>query len=167
MQSENIKEVSAEMQQKQFEIDSDLPFKVQLGKKTYKVTYLKEWVGRRFSYEIAKKNSLLESESENYDQLKALNAVGYLPSKCLSIAILNNWIKIKLFHWIFWRYISIKYTQSEINKAINDISGALELEVFFYNIASLENLNQLRIKMTQVEALQYRQEQVSVQKQTS
>lgn len=167
MQNETIKDASAEMQQKQFEIDSDIPFKVQLGKKTYKVTYLKEWVGRRFSYEIAQKNSMLKSESENYDQLKALNEVGSLPSKCLSIAILNNWIRIKLFHWIFWRYISIKYTQSEINKALNDISGALELDVFFYNIASLENLNQLRIKMTQVEALQYRQEQVLVQKQTS
>lgn len=159
MQSEKIKEASAEMQKKQFEIDSDIPFNVKLGKKTYKVKHLKEWVGRRFSYEISKKNSLLKSESESYDQLKALNEVGSLPSKCLSIAILNNWIKIKLFHWIFWRYISIKYTQSEINKAINDIAGALELEVFFYNIASLENLNQLRIKMTQMEALQYRQEQ--------
>ena len=167
MQSEKIKEASAEMQKKQFEIDSDIPFNVKLGKKTYKVKHLKEWVGRRFSYEIAKKNSLLKSESENYDQLKSLNEVGSLPSKCLSIAILNNWIKIKLFHWIFWRYISIRHTQSEINKAINDISGALELEVFFYNIASLENLNQLRIKMTQVEALQYRQEQVLAQKQTS
>lgn len=159
MQKEKIKEASAEMQKKQFEIDSDIPFNVKLGKKTYKVKHLKEWVGRRFSYEIAKKNSLLKSESDNYDQLKALNEVGSLPSKCLSVAILNNWIKIMLFHWIFWRYISIKYTQSEINKAINDIAGALELEVFFYNIASLENLNQLRIKMTQMEALQYRQEQ--------
>ncbi len=164
MQNEDIKEVSAEMQKKQFEIDSDMPFSVNLGRRTYKVTYLKEWVGRRFSYEIAKKNSLLESESENYNQLKALDEVGSLPSKCLSIAILNNWFKIKLFHWAFWRYISIKYTQSEINKAISDIADALELEVFFYNIASLENLNQLRVKMTQVEALQYRQEQVSAQK---
>ena len=131
MKTEEIKDASPEMQQKQYEIDTDKQFKVKLGKRTYRVRNLKEWVGKRFSYEIAKKNSLLNSESDNYDQLKALNEIGSLPSKCLSIAILNNWIKIGLFHWIFWRYISITCTQSEINQAINGISKALELEVFF------------------------------------
>lgn len=167
MEKENIKEASPEIQKKQFEIDEDIPFRVRLGKRTYKVKYMKDWVGKRLSYEIAKKNLALDSDGDINFQLKSLKSVGSLPAKVLSIAILNNWIKIKLFHWIFWRYISLTCTQSDINRAINEISEALELDVFFYNIASIENLNQLRIKMTQVEALQYRRELGLEQRQTS
>lgn len=162
------KEASPSAQKKQYEIDTDIPFEVKLGKKTYKVKYLKDWVGRRLSYEIAKKNSLLISDNDDdVSKMKSLKSVGSLPAKVMSIAILNNWIKITLFHWIFWRYISLTCSQSDINKAMNDIVGALELDVFFLNMISLENLNQLRMKLTQVEALQYRQELASAQKQTS
>lgn len=163
----NRHEASPEAQKQQYEIDQDQPFKVRLGKRIYKVRYMKDWVGKRLSYEIAKKNTFLSTDGDNIKQLEAIREVGSLPAKILSIAILNSWIKIKIFHWFFWRYISLTCTQSDINKAIKTIGSALELDVFFYNIVSIENLNLLRMKLTQVEAQQYHQELQSELKATS
>lgn len=167
MENKDIKEASPEIQKKQFEIDSDIPFTVRLGTKSYSVKYLKDWVGRRLSYEIAKKNTKLTNTTDEIKIFDSLATTGTLPAKVISIIILNNWLKIKLFHWIFWRYISVTCTQSDIMKALNESAESLELGVFFYNIASIEEMNQLRMKLTQVEAGQYRQELLSDQKQTS
>lgn len=35
-------------------------------------------------------------------------------AKCTSLIILNNWWKIRLFHWIYWRMLWKKYTDDEL-----------------------------------------------------
>ncbi|MFR9165952.1 MAG: hypothetical protein ACLVKO_06950 [Dysgonomonas sp.] len=160
-------DANAEMQKKQYEIDNDMPFSLKLGKHTYKVPYLKDWVGNRISYEIAKKNEVLAEDNDPKAVIHSMKVTGDLPAKVISLAILGSWIKIKLFHWFFWRYITVTTTKSEQKLALEQIVDSLELSVFFYNIISIENMNQLKMKLTKVEASQYRAELLSGSRQTS
>lgn len=162
------KEANPQAQQEQFEIDNDIPFAIILGAKKYKVKRLKNWTADRISYEIAKKNGTLVSEGDDIsDILNSMKASGDLCSKVISLAILGSWWKIKLFHPIFWRYISRATTQSDQHRALSAVIDKLELRFFFLNMILLENMNQLRMKLARMEAQQYQAELESEQKQTS
>ena len=39
-------------------------------------------------------------------------------ARCASLIILNNWWKIKMFHWIYWRMLWKKYTDTELTDII-------------------------------------------------
>lgn len=162
------KEVNPQAQQEQFEIDNDIPFVVILGSQKYRVRRLKDWTANRISYEIAKKNGTLVSEGDDICAiLNSMKSSGDLCSKIISLAVLGSWWKIKLFHPIFWRYISRIATQSDLNKSLSTIIDKLELRFFFLNMILLENMNQLRMKLARMEAQQYQAELESEQKQTS
>ena len=39
-------------------------------------------------------------------------------ARCASLIILNNWWKIRLFHWIHWRILWKKYTDHELTSVV-------------------------------------------------
>jgi len=157
----------AKAQQLQHEIDNNLPFDVKVGNKTFKVKYLTSYCSSRFSYEISKK---LERLSDGTDITKVLKCVAEnatLAPKCLSIVILGSYIKIKLFHWIFWRWLHFTKTNRELYIALESCFTPLDLGFFLTVSELLENMNYLTMKMTKAEAKLIRQELKSEANQTS
>lgn len=47
-------------------------------------------------------------------------------ARCASLIILNNWWKIKLFHWICWRIMWRKYTDAELTDIV--VTGKKKVE---------------------------------------
>lgn len=159
-----MKEVSPKIQEQQYNIDYDIPTPIKLGKRTFMVKDLKQYVGSKISVLIAKKNGMIQDGSNIIFNLGKINT---LSAKVLSMAILGSRLKIALFHWIMWRYIHYNCTEKDISIALGGITDKLQLGFFLQNIIFVESMNQMRIHLTKEEALSYQAEQISVKKQTS
>lgn len=159
-----MKEASPKAQEQQYNIDNDIPTPIKLGKRTFMVKDLKQYVSSKISVLIAKKNGLIQ---EDGDVILKLNKINTLSAKVLSMAILgSNW-KIFFFHQFLWRYIHHNCTEKEINIALGGITEKLQLGFFLQNMIYVESLNQMRIHLTKEEALSYQAELISGKKQTS
>ena len=161
-----MKQASAEAQVKLGELDLGKKFTINIGKKKFKVGHVSEWCSTEISILIAKKNINLESDKPE-DVIKKLKYNGSLTSKCLSIAILGNVIKVKLFHWILWRYLNWFKSSQETYNGWEAVVESLNLPFSFQSLLLLEQTNAMKMKMTKMEAELYRQELLSESKQTS
>ena len=90
-----MKEVSPKIQEQQYNIDYDIPTPIKLGKRTFMVKDLKQYVGSKISVLIAKKNGMIQDGSNIILNLGKINT---LSAKVLSMAILGSRLKIALFH---------------------------------------------------------------------
>lgn len=155
--------MDAKAQELQYNINNDIATPIKLGKRTFKVKYLKEWTANTISVLIAKKNITIKGDNT----MESLAAVNSLPSKVLSMAILGTRWKIFFFHAIFWRYIRDNFTPKEISEALEAITEKMQLAFFLRSMVLIESMNQLKIQLTKEEALSYQAELVSGRRQTS
>jgi hypothetical protein len=153
---------SPQAQLLQSNIRYDRPFSVVLGKRTYHCRYLKEWVSGQISYLIA--DSEPNPQADAKEMLKLMRKNNTKHSKCISYLILGSFIKIILFHWLFWRLIYIKRTGRELNEALITVYEALDLSFFFQNSILLNQMNSLKKRMTRTELKQLSQELLSEKK---
>jgi hypothetical protein len=75
-------------------------------------------------------------------------------AKCASLIILNGWWKIKLFHWIYWRMLWKKYTDSELIDIIAVGKKKVESQKLEYLSATmfLTGMKDTMMTMTRKEA---------------
>lgn len=75
-------------------------------------------------------------------------------AKCASLIILNGWWKIKLFHWIYWRILWKKYTDSELIDIIAVGKKKVESQKLEYLSATmfLTGMKDTMMTMTRKEA---------------
>lgn len=159
----NMKQASLSAQKEQYNIDTDTPFSVKLGRLKFKLRYLKQATANRISLEDVSRKELIGK-----DVKASLMANGRITAKVISLAILATPIKIKLFHWLLWRYIYNYYSVEEAHLALATIMGKLlQISFFFQSLALIEDMNQLTMKMTEVEAKSYQVELESALKRTS
>lgn len=157
-----MKTVSPKAQELLYNINEDIPTEIKLGKRVYKVRDLKQSVANRISLLIVKKNAYFNTDNSE----EALEYLGNMSSKAVSMAILGSVIKVKLFHWFFWRYIYHTCTEKEINAALMAVIDRLNLGFFLQNIICLETMNQMKMTLTKKEALSYQAELFSDKKPT-
>lgn len=156
---------SAAAQRKQYEIKNDIPFKVTLGKKTYKCRYLKEWTSGKISYLIAQREPNPQADAKEMIKIMAHNNT--LSAKCVSMLILGSYWKIKLFHWWFWRSIYRNHSARELTEALATVYEALDLSFFFQNMILLDQMNTLKKRLTKIELKQLSAELQSEKSQVS
>ena len=137
-------------QKKQHDIKYDIPFKVKVGKRTYKCKYLKTWVADKIAQIIIKAD--VEPSEDMKTTMKFISKSGSLAPKVVSMLILGSFWKIKLFHWLFWRYLYVTCTPSENASGLSEALEAMDLSSFFLSIRLAEAMNTMRKKMTQKEA---------------
>lgn len=75
-------------------------------------------------------------------------------AKCASLIILNGWWKIKMFHWIYWRMLWKKYTDSELIDIIAVGKKKVESQKLEYLSATmfLTGMKDTMMTMTRKEA---------------
>lgn len=140
-------------QKKQYDIKYDRPFTVNVGKRTYRCKYLKTWTADKIASIIV--CSDVSPHGDMKDTIKFISKSGTMAPKMISMLILGSYIKIKLFHWIFWRYIYITCTPKDYSNGLSEIMEAMDMGSFFLNIRLAEAMNTLRKQMTQEEARSY------------
>lgn len=81
-------------------------------------------------------------------------------AKCASLIILNNWWKIRLFHWIYWRMLWKKYTDTELTDVVVIGKKKVELQKLEYLNATmfLTGMRDTIMTMTRKEAERILQE---------
>jgi hypothetical protein len=106
--------------------------------------------GKRFSIGWIKKGVIRKLTNEietckNEDELSA---------KCASLVLLNNYWKIKLFHWIYWRYLWRKYSDEELLEVFMVAKKKVDLQTQAYltNTIYLIGMKDTIMTMTKKEA---------------
>ena len=155
----------AKTEKKINDIKNDVPFLVPVGNKEYKCKYLKSRTSEIISMLIV--NEKEENPKNAIETLKGLKMNGRNPAKITSLLILNSYWKIRLFHWVFWRYLFTVKENKDFTQAIAVCIEAMQLDSFSLSVALTSKLNTLRIRMTQEEQERLYQEQLSDQKPTS
>lgn len=142
----------------------DVGIYIYLGTKRKKVKRLKNWAAAKITRLILEGELMLSDDKKT--TLTSFNENRLLVPKCLSLAILGSWWKIKLFYWIYWRYLNIKYTQEDFNQAIKDVLNFSDISFFFHNMAFLQSLVEAEKEMTSQSTKSIIQKQESERKMT-
>lgn len=144
---------SKEAQIAQAELIDDTPFPVRIGSHTFKARYLKSFNQRKISLAIVK--SLPNSPSGDVEELITLmSSKGKLTAQCISRLILSSYWKIKLFHWIFWRWLDRTYDNRHFLEALSVLFKAYGFGFFFQNMVLLTEMNILTKRLTKTELKQ-------------
>jgi hypothetical protein len=152
-------------QKRQYDLKHDKPFKVNVGKRSYKCKYLKTWTSDQIASIIVLSD--VSPHGDMKETVRFISKSGTMAPKMISMLILGSYLKIKLFHWILWRYIYITCTPRDYSNGLSEIMEAMDMGSFFLNIRLAEAMNTLRMQMTQEEARSFQAELQSEKKQPS
>ena len=99
------------------------------------------------------------------DVLKDLAKEPYFAFKEAALIILNNDIKIRLFYWLYWRWLAFRYNETQIVDIIAEGKKKLPLMAHYETMAYSLDMRTDIMRMTKMEAEQYRAELLSGMKQ--
>jgi len=99
--------------------------------------------------------------------LKDLCEEPYFTFKEAALMILNHDLKIRFFYPIYWRWLSMRYTEPQMLPIIEEGKKKLPLEAHYMSMVFSKDMNAAMRKMTKAEAVQYQAELLSAVKQHS
>lgn len=155
--------VSAQLMDEELNSNSSF-IEVNIGNKRHKIKRLNNWASAKITKLVLKGELLLSDDKK--DTMVSFNENRLLVPKCLSIALLASWWKILMFHWIYWRYLNIKYSQKDYRTALFDILNFSDITFFFVNMASLQKYVTHEQEMTSQTTLSITQNQKQEQQVT-
>lgn len=146
------------------QIESNDAVLVQFGKRSIKIRMMTNAVASRFERYISKCEIAYSEDAKT--RIVNMSANRELVPKCVSLIILHDWIKVKLFHWIYWRILDGKYNQKQMGAVLNAGFGLGEYNEFVKNTLCLQDNNQMSEAMSRATIRNIIQEQNSAQGQT-
>jgi len=147
-----MKQPNAEMQALLHELKEDKPYEIELGGKKYKVKYLKDKPAELASYQSLK---LSDSAPESIEEaIKMAEKESGIMAKCVSYLLLNSYWKIKLFHWIHWRYLTWTMSRRALASGVIHTQIAIDTESFTIASSFLRAMNNLKMRVMKEEAEQ-------------
>lgn len=120
--------------------------RVSLRGKVYSIRAMKNAVSEKMDRYIAKAN--LSYSEDKSKLLVNMSENRKLVPKCLSLMLLGTFLRVKLFHFFYWRYLHIKCSQEEMAPVLNECFEVNNVGFFFQNLASLQGNCQLIERMT-------------------
>lgn len=129
--------------------DIDRGTRITLGRKTVKVKPMSNFVA-------GKADRLILATEGSYDPEGKVLQLGMdgnrkLMPKYMAYVILRGWLKVKLFHWIYWRWLDRKYTAEELFRAMEEAMKLNDLAPFYHGLVSLQM--SIRMKKTMAKAI--------------
>lgn len=115
----------------------------------------KVWIDRDIASEEIKDGS---------DVAKSLAIEPYFAFKEAALMILNHDLKIRLFYWIYWRWLAFRYDETQMAPIIAEGKKKLPLTAHFETMAYTADTRTDWMEMTVKEAEQYRAELLSAVK---
>lgn len=120
------------------------------------------WIKPYATEQLTKKmieSDLLTSTHEN-DVVKLLGKKSKITAQALSYLILNNFFKIKLFHWIHWRWLYYvkEFTYEQMLPIIIEAKKKIAVEEYALLMGVLGMMMESQKTLTKTEARQFHQE---------
>lgn len=109
--------------------------------KVYKIKPMSNAVSERVDRYITKVT--IENESGESSTMATLSNKRKAIPKCLSLMLLHGFFKVHLFHWIYWRYLHIKYSQQEMSEVLAHCFEVNNYGFFLTNLAYLQANSQM------------------------
>ena len=125
-------------------------------KRSVRLRWIKPYTMERITKVWLERDLAAAKIKDGSDVLKDLAVEPYFAFREAALMILNNDIKIRLFYWIYWRWLAFRYNETQIAKVIEEGKKKLPLfshyEIMVYSL----DMRTDAIKMTTKEAEQYR-----------
>jgi hypothetical protein len=121
------------------EIDRNEKISVRLGEREIKIRRLTNAVAERFDKYTAE----AEMSYKDGELLLNMGKNRKLIPKSVSLIILGSWLKVTLFHWIYWRWLHIHYDQSELGTVLREGISMGECNALCLNLLYLQDNNRI------------------------
>lgn len=142
--------------------------KIRGTKHTVRITAVKNGTLEKVTT-LWSKRDMSEPPKDANDTLSILRKDIYFSHKEAAYFVLNSYWKIKLFHWVVWRWFAFVWQLDE--SQLTDILVAAKKKIpflsFFKNIVLTMDMRTDILRMTTKEAEQYRREVILAQEQLS
>lgn len=165
-----MKQPTLEEQKELLDIEEDRKSLVDIpGRKPVKIGYLKPGTNVRITrlmFRYGKEANGIEGDLAALRQMSENSATLH---KIASYALLNNFFKIKLFHWIKWRWLYYvqEWTFDQLLPIIIESKKKVPAGEYIWGITLAATMMETTMTMTGKEAEQYRQELLLAQEQLS
>ena len=115
------------------------------------------------------KRDMSEPPKDANDTLSILRKDIYFTHKEAAYFVLNSYWKIKLFHWIVWRWYAFiwQLTETQLTEILEVAKKKIPLMSFYKNIILTMDMRTDILKMTTKEAEQYQREIILEQERLS
>lgn len=130
-------------------------------KRSVRLRWIKPYTMERITKVWLDRDLAAARIKDGADVLKDLAIEPYFAFREAALMILNNDIKIRLFYWIYWRWLAFRYNETQIANVIEEGKKKLPLfshyEIMVYSL----DMRTDAMKMTTKEAEQYRADLLS------
>ena len=127
-------------------------------KRSFKLRWMHPYTIERLTKVWIERDIASANVSKSANALKDLAKEPYFAFKEAALMILNHDLKIRLFYGIFWRWLSIRYSEPQIVPVIAEGKKKLPLMARYETIIFSMDMRTDMIKMTTAEVEQYRAE---------
>lgn len=133
-----------DIEEKLQDIEKNNPVEFILGKKKYRIDRICNWTMSRIIRSIIhlQKNHI-DNMDDVYDSIQDREIV----PKIVSLAILKNPWKVKLFHKIHWKMLDRKYGQADFYPIISSLIGNSDMRFFSQNLVYLHLAAKMETKI--------------------
>ena len=125
-------------------------------KRSVRLRWIKPYTMERITKVWIERDLAAVKIEKGSDVLKDLAKEPYFAFKEAALMILNNDIKIRLFYWIYWRWLAFRYHEVQIGKVVEEGKKKLPLFAHYEIMAYSLDMRTDAMKMTTKEAEQYR-----------
>ena len=130
-------------------------------RRSFRLRWIKPYTMERITKVWLERDLASTRVDKGSDVLKDLAKEPYFAFKEAALMILNNDIKIRLFYPFYWRWLAMRYDETQILPVISEGKKKLPLEAHYATIILSMDMNEAMMKMTKKEAEQYRAELLS------
>ena len=127
-------------------------------KRSFKLRWLHPYTIERLTKVWIERDIASAKVSKSAEALKDLAKEPYFAFKEAALMILNHDIKIRLFYGLFWRWLSIRYTEPQMVPIIAAGKKKIPLLAHYETMVFSMDMRTDMRKMTTAEAEQYRAE---------
>lgn len=124
--------------------------------KTFKIRRAGNAVSERYDKLVAVNDEKKSDDGNSVVLQMSMNRKN-IP-QCVSLMVLHSWFRVTFFHWFYWRWLHIKYTQEEFAILLEACQKMSDHAFFFRNSLYLETASSLIKKMTRASSLSIAQE---------
>ena len=127
------------------EVDQNTPVIVTIRNKNFKIRAMGNAIAEKFDRYAARAYVKMDDNTSRVTVDFSSNR--RLIPKCVSHMVLHGFVKVKLFHWIHWRLLNIKYNQQELGVLMNACMQRWDTGFFLKNMLCLEQNSRMITKI--------------------
>ena len=131
-------------------------------RRSVRLRWMKPYTMERITRVWIERDLASASVEDGADVAKDLAKEPYFAFKEAALMILNHDLKIRFFYWLYWRWLALRYDETQMVPIIAEGKKKVPLEAHYATMVYSMDMRTDAMKMTKKEAVQYQAELLSV-----